>query len=75
MFFKAEQEAAEAKAKKLGYKTLVISHDDDPTKQSQAFDTAISRQAAGAIILDNAGADVTVTADTARPRTPVFRPS
>jgi len=61
VFFKAEQEAAEAKAKELGYETLVISHDDDPTKQSQAFDTAISRKAA-AIILDNAGADVTVTA-------------
>jgi len=61
VFFKAEQEAAEAKAKELGYETLVISHDDDPTKQSQAFDTAISRKAA-AIILDNAGADVTVAA-------------
>lgn len=61
VFFKAEQDAAAAKAKALGYETLVISHDDDPTKQSQAFDTAISRKAA-AIILDNAGADVTVTA-------------
>ena len=61
VFFKAEQDAAAAKAKELGYETLVISHDDDPTKQSQAFDTAISRKAA-AIILDNAGADVTVTA-------------
>lgn len=61
VFFKAEQDAAAAKAKELGYTTLVISHDDDPTKQSQAFDTAISRKAA-AIILDNAGADVTVAA-------------
>lgn len=61
VFFKAEQDAAAAQAKKLGYQTLVISHDDDPTKQSQAIDTAISRRAA-AIILDNAGADVTVTA-------------
>jgi erythritol transport system substrate-binding protein len=61
VFFKAEQDAAAAEAKKLGYQTLVISHDDDPTKQSQAIDTAISRKAA-AIILDNAGADVTVTA-------------
>ncbi len=61
VFFKAEQDAAAAKAKELGYETLVISHDDDPTKQSQAFDTAISRKAA-AIILDNAGADVTVAA-------------
>ncbi|SDO91388.1 erythritol-binding protein [Nakamurella panacisegetis] len=61
VFFKAEQDAAKAEAVKLGYQTLVISHDDDPTKQSQAIDTAISRKAA-AIILDNAGADVTVTA-------------
>jgi erythritol transport system substrate-binding protein len=56
VFFKAEQEAASAEAKKLGYETLVLSHDDDPTKQSQEIDTAISRKAA-AIILDNAGAD------------------
>ncbi|MFB9833622.1 D-ribose ABC transporter substrate-binding protein [Actinoallomurus acaciae] len=61
VFFKAEQQAADAEAKKLGYTTLVLSHDDDPTKQSQEIDTAISRKAA-AIILDNAGADVTVTA-------------
>ncbi|GAB6898534.1 D-ribose ABC transporter substrate-binding protein [Kineosporia succinea] len=61
VFFKAEQDAAAAKAEELGYETLVLSHDDDPTKQSQEFDTAISRKAA-AIILDNAGADVTETA-------------
>ncbi|MBL7259696.1 D-ribose ABC transporter substrate-binding protein [Paractinoplanes lichenicola] len=61
VFFKAEQDAAAAQAKKLGYETLVLSHDDDPTKQSQQFDTAISRKAA-AIILDNAGADASVTA-------------
>ena len=56
VFFKAEQDAAAAQAKSLGYETLVLSHDDDPTKQSQEIDTAISRKAA-AIILDNAGAD------------------
>jgi erythritol transport system substrate-binding protein len=39
----------------------VLSHDDDPTKQSQEIDTAISRKAA-AIILDNAGADASVAA-------------
>jgi erythritol transport system substrate-binding protein len=61
VFFKAEQDAAAAEAKKLGYQTLVLSHDDDPTKQSQEIDTAISRKAA-AIILDNAGADSSVTA-------------
>ncbi|GLX11317.1 D-ribose ABC transporter substrate-binding protein [Microbispora sp. NBRC 16548] len=61
VFFKAEQDAAAAEAKKLGYETLVLSHDDDPTKQSQEIDTAISRKAA-AIILDNAGADASVAA-------------
>jgi len=61
VFFKAEQDAAKAQAEKLGYQTLVLSHDDDPTKQSQGFDTAISRRAA-AVILDNAGADASVTA-------------
>ena len=61
VFFKAEQEAAEAKAKELGYETSVASHDDDPNKQSQLIDTAISNKAK-AIILDNAGADVTIGA-------------
>ena len=61
VFFKAEQDAAKAAAEKLGYETLVLSHDDDPTKQSQQIDTAISRKAA-AIILDNAGADATEAA-------------
>jgi erythritol transport system substrate-binding protein len=61
VFFKAEQVAADTQAKKLGYETLVLSHDDDPTKQSQEIDTAISRKAA-AIILDNAGADASVAA-------------
>src|SRR6202047_4360825 len=60
-FFKAEADAAEAKAKALGYDTLVLVHNDDPVKQDQLFDTAIARKAA-AIILDNAGADATVAA-------------
>jgi erythritol transport system substrate-binding protein len=60
-FFKAEQVAANAEAEKLGYETLVLSHDDDPNKQSQLIDSAIAR-GAKAIILDNAGADATVTA-------------
>jgi erythritol transport system substrate-binding protein len=60
-FFKAEAEGAEAKAKELGYETLVLVHDDDPNKQNELFDTAISRKAA-AIILDNAGADATIAA-------------
>ncbi|WP_101910621.1 D-ribose ABC transporter substrate-binding protein [Marasmitruncus massiliensis] len=60
-FFKTEAEAADAKAKELGYETKVVSHDDDPTKQSELFETAISDKAA-AIICDNAGADATVAA-------------
>ncbi len=60
-FFKAEAVGAEARAKELGYETLVLVHDDDPNKQSELFDTAIAR-GAKAIILDNAGADATVAA-------------
>jgi erythritol transport system substrate-binding protein len=60
-FFKAEADAADAKAKSLGYQTLVLVHNDDPVKHDQLFDTAIARKAA-AIILDNAGADATIAA-------------
>jgi erythritol transport system substrate-binding protein len=58
-FFKAEGDAAKAKAEELGYKATVASHDDDPNKQSELIDAAISRKA-GAIILDNAGADASI---------------
>jgi erythritol transport system substrate-binding protein len=60
-FFKAEADGAAAKAKELGYETLVASHDDDANKQSELIDTAIAR-GAKAIILDNAGADASVAA-------------
>ncbi|WP_027135805.1 D-ribose ABC transporter substrate-binding protein [Geminicoccus roseus] len=60
-FFKAEADGASAKAKELGYETLVLVHDDDANKQSQLMDTAVAR-GAKAIILDNAGADATVAA-------------
>lgn len=60
-FFKAEAEAADAQAKKLGYQTLVLVHDDDANKQNQLIDTAIARKAS-AIILDNAGADASIAA-------------
>lgn len=60
-FFKTEAEAATAKAKELGYEVKTVSHDDDPTKQAELFDTAISEKAA-AIICDNAGSDATVAA-------------
>ncbi|WP_225848673.1 D-ribose ABC transporter substrate-binding protein [Streptomyces sp. HPF1205] len=60
-FFKAEADAAKQKAESLGYQTSVASHDDDPNKQSELIDAAISRKAA-AIILDNAGADASIGA-------------
>jgi erythritol transport system substrate-binding protein len=59
VFFKAEADAANAKAIELGYDTLVLDHQDDETKQAQFIDLAISRKAA-AIILDNAGADASI---------------
>jgi erythritol transport system substrate-binding protein len=58
-FFKAEADAAQAEAESLGYETSVASHDDDPNKQSELIDAAIS-QGAKAIILDNAGADASI---------------
>ena len=58
-FFKAEADAAKAEAEKLGYETSVASHDDDPNRQSELIDSAIS-QDAKAIILDNAGADASI---------------
>lgn len=60
-FFKAEAEAADRKARELGYETLVLSHGDDANKQDQLVDTAIARRAA-ALILDNAGADASIAA-------------
>jgi erythritol transport system substrate-binding protein len=60
-FFATEANGADAKAKELGYETLLLVHDDDASKQNELFDTAIARKAA-AIILDNAGADASVAA-------------
>lgn len=60
-FFKAEAVGAEAKAKELGYETLILVHDDDASKQSQLVDTAIGR-GAKAIILDNAGSEASIAA-------------
>jgi erythritol transport system substrate-binding protein len=60
-FFKSEAVAAEARAKALGYDTLVLVHNDDANKQDELFDTAIGRKAR-AIILDNAGSEASVAA-------------
>ena len=58
-FFKAEADAAEARAKELGYETIVLTHGGDANRQDQLIDTAIAQKAA-AIILDNAGADASI---------------
>ena len=58
-FFKTEAVAAEDEAKKLGYQTRVLSHDDDANLQDQQFGNAIAAGAA-AIICDNAGADASI---------------
>lgn len=60
-FFKAEADAAAARARELGFEPLVLTHDDDAARQDQLFDLAIAR-GADAIILDNAGADASVAA-------------
>lgn len=60
-FFKTEADTATQTATDLGYESKAVSHDDDPTKQSELFDNAIADKAA-AIICDNAGADATVEA-------------
>ena len=60
-FFKAEADTANARAKALGYDTIVLVHDDDANKQSQLIDTAIAR-GAKAIVLDNAGSEASIAA-------------
>lgn len=61
VFFKTESDAAVEAAKAAGYTAQADSHDDDPNRQSELFDSAIANGAA-AIICDNAGADVTIGA-------------
>ncbi|MGB6194373.1 MAG: D-ribose ABC transporter substrate-binding protein [Terracidiphilus sp.] len=60
-FFKAEADAAAARALSLGYRVRVDSHDDDAYRQDNLIDAAIASNAA-AIILDNAGADSSIAA-------------
>lgn len=60
-FFVAEEKFANDQAHKLGYATMVASHNDDAHTQLNLIQTAISRHAA-AIILDNAGADASISA-------------
>jgi len=60
-YFKAEADAAAARALALGYRVRVDAHEDDAFRQDNLVDAAIASNAA-AIILDNAGADATVSA-------------
>ncbi len=60
-FFVTMAQSAKAEAEKLGYDTMVASHNDNVDTQNTLFDTAIARKAS-AIILDNAGADATIAA-------------
>ena len=60
-FFKAEADAAAARALALGYRVRVDAHDDDAFRQDNLIDAAIASNAA-AIILDNAGADSSIAA-------------
>lgn len=59
-FFKSEADAAEGAARALGYAVRVDAHEDDAFKQDNLIDMAIASDAA-AIILDNAGADASIS--------------
>ena len=61
IFFRAEAEAAKAKAEELGYEALNLYHEGDANKQMELFDSAIARGVV-AIVLDNAGADASIAA-------------
>jgi len=60
-FFKAEADAAATRAGALGYRVRVDAHDDDAYRQDNLIDAAIASNAS-AIILDNAGADSSISA-------------
>ena len=60
-FFKAEADAASARAAELGYRVRVDAHNDDAYRQDNLVDAAIASNAA-ILILDNAGADSSVAA-------------
>jgi erythritol transport system substrate-binding protein len=60
-FFKAEADAAAARAAELGYRVRVDAHDDDAYRQDNLIDAAIASNAA-ILILDNAGTDSSVSA-------------
>jgi erythritol transport system substrate-binding protein len=60
-FFKAEADAAAARATALGYRVRVDAHNDDAYLQDNLIDAAIASNAS-ILILDNAGAEASVAA-------------
>jgi erythritol transport system substrate-binding protein len=60
-FFRAEADAAVARAVELGYRVRVDAHNDDAYRQDNLIDAAIASNAS-ILILDNAGADSSVSA-------------
>jgi erythritol transport system substrate-binding protein len=60
-YFKAEADAAAARAAELGYRTRVDVHGDDAYRQDNLVDAAIASNAR-ALILDNAGTDASISA-------------
>lgn len=60
-FFRAEADAAAVRAGELGYRVRVDAHNDDAYRQDNLIDAAIASNAA-ILILDNAGADSSVSA-------------
>jgi len=60
-YFKAEADAAAARAQSLGYRVRVDAHDDDAYRQDNLVDAAFASNAA-AIILDNAGSEASIAA-------------
>jgi erythritol transport system substrate-binding protein len=60
-YFKAEADAAAERALEIGYRVRVDAHEDDAYRQDNLVDAAIASNAM-VIILDNAGADATVSA-------------
>jgi len=60
-FFKAEADAAAARAGALGYRVRIDAHDDNAYRQDNLIDAAIASNAA-AVILDNAGSESSIAA-------------
>ena len=60
-FFKAEADAAAERARELGYRIRVEAHDDDAYRQDNLVDAAIAANAS-CLLLDNAGADSSISA-------------